>query len=237
MQRRLFTVIMAGAGVALGSFAPLNLDQALASQPGNAANPVAPNATLGAAPQGAVALSASDQAQVSQIETYLNSLTSITANFLQVAADGSTRSGKAWLQRPGKMRFEYDPPDPQLLVAGFGLLVYHDPALDQTTNIPLSATPLGILLAPKVVLSGSVTITDLQRNPGEIDLTLIRTGKAAAGSLTLVFGTGPLELRQWKVLDAQARETRVSLYDIAPSSPFPDSLFQYQGQSPIQSGG
>jgi outer membrane lipoprotein-sorting protein len=180
---------------------------------------------------------ADDKLLISQVETYLNGLTAITASFLQVAPDGSTRTGKAWLQRPGKMRFEYDPPDPQLLVAGFGLLVYNDPELNQTTNIPLSATPLGILLAPKVVLSGAVTVTNIQRNPGEVDITLIRTGKAAAGSLTLVFSTDPLELRQWQVLDAQDRETRVSLYDIAPGGPFPDSLFTYQGSSPIPSGG
>ena len=71
-----------------------------------------------------------------------------------------------------------------------------------------------------------------------IMITLIRTGQPAAGSLTLVFGTGPLELRQWKVLDAQGRQTQVSLYDVAPAGPFPDSLFQYNnGASPIQSGG
>jgi len=212
---------MAGAGIACGGFCFAGAAAANTDQP---------------AP-GGMPLSAADRALISQIETYLNGLTSLTANFLQVAADGSTRTGKAWLQRPGKMRFEYDPPDPELMVAGFGLLVYHDPALDQTTNIPLSATPLGILLAQHVVLSGDVTVTDIQQNPGEIDVTLIRTGKAAAGSLTLVFGTDPLELRQWKVLDAQDRETRVSLYDIAPGGPFPDSLFTYQGQSPIQSGG
>jgi outer membrane lipoprotein-sorting protein len=185
----------------------------------------------------AATLDAADQALILQVETYLNSLTALTANFLQVAADGSTRTGKAWLQRPGKMRFEYDQPDPQLLVAGFGLLVYHDPELGQTTNIPLSSTPLGILLANHVTLSGDVTVTNIQRNPGEVDISLIRTGKAAEGTLTLVFGTGPLELRQWVVTDAQQKQTRVSLYDIAPGGPFPDSLFTYQGQSPIQSGG
>jgi len=185
----------------------------------------------------AASLSADDQTLVTQVQTYLNGLTALTANFLQVAADGSTRTGKAWLQRPGKMRFEYDPPDPQLLVAGFGLLVYHDPQLDQTTNIPLSATPLGILLSQHVQLSGDVTVTDIAREPGEVRLTLIRTGKAAEGSLTLVFGTGPLELRQWVVTDAQQKQTRVSLYDIAPGGPFADSLFTYQGQSPITSGG
>jgi outer membrane lipoprotein-sorting protein len=182
-------------------------------------------------------LSTSDKALILQIQTYLNGLSALTANFLQVAADGSTRTGKAWLQRPGKMRFEYDSPDPQLLVAGFGILVYHDPQLDQTTNIPLSATPLGILLANHVQLSGGVTVTNVTQAPGEDRITLIRTGKANEGNLTLVFGTDPLELRQWVVTDAQQRQTRVSLYDIAPGGPFPDSLFQYQGQSPIQSGG
>jgi len=179
-----------------------------------------------------------EQAVISQAEAYLNAQTSLTANFLQVAADGSTRSGKAWLERPGKMRFAYDPPDSQLLVAGFGLLVYHDPDLDQTTNIPLGSTPLGILLAKHVVLTGDVTVTNVTLQPGEDDITLIRTGKAAEGSLTLVFGTDPLELRQWVVDDAQGRQTRVSLYDIAPAGPFPDSLFEYNtGSSPIQSGG
>jgi outer membrane lipoprotein-sorting protein len=190
-----------------------------------------------AASNAAPSLSSADQALITQVEAYLNGLSALTANFLQVAADGSTRTGKAWLQRPGKMRFEYDPPDPQLLVAGFGLLVYHDPQLDQTTNIPLSATPLGILLANHVDLSGGVTVTDIERDPGEDRITLIRTGKANEGTLTLVFGTNPLELRQWIVTDAQAKQTRVSLYDIAPGGPFPDSLFTYQGSSPIQSGG
>jgi len=180
-----------------------------------------------------------DQALISQVETYLNDQKGLTANFLQVAADGSTRTGKAWLQRPGKMRFEYDPPDKQLLVAGYGLLVYHDPQLNQTTNIPLSSTPLGILLSQHVNLdTGGVVVTNIQHQPGEDDITVIRRGKPAAGSLTLVFATDPLELRQWVVNDAQGRQTRVSLYDIVPGGPYPNSLFTYNtGTTPIPSGG
>ncbi len=170
----------------------------------------------------------SDQSAVlHNIETYLNGLTCISAQFLQVAPDGSTRTGKAWLQRPGKMRFEYDPPDPQLLVAGFGLLVYHDPDVNQTSNIPLSSTPLGILLAKNVVLSGSVTVTKIETPPGEIQVSLIRTGKAPEGTLTLVFSTDPIELRQWRVIDAQGQQTRVSLYNIKTIAPLPDTMFEY----------
>lgn len=173
-------------------------------------------------------LSAADKVLVTQIESYLNAQKGLTANFLQVDANGATRTGKAWLQRPGKMRFAYDAPDPQLLVAGFGLLVYHDPQLDQTTNIPLSATPLGILLAPHVDLeSKSVYITNINRQPGQIDISLVRRGKEAAGTLTLSFSTAPLELQAWIVTDAQGKQTSVHLYDIAPGGPFPDTLFEY----------
>lgn len=173
-------------------------------------------------------LTAADKNLISQIEAYLNAQKGLTANFLQVAADGSTRTGKAWLERPGKMRFAYDPPDPQLLVAGFGLLVYHDPQLDQTTNIPLSATPLGILLAPHVNLeSAGVYVTNIDRQPGQVNISLVRRGKEAAGTLTLSFSTDPLELRAWVVTDAQGKQTSVHLYDVAPGGPFPDSLFQY----------
>jgi outer membrane lipoprotein-sorting protein len=185
-------------------------------------------ATTVAARATPLALSADDKTLVAQIETYLNAQKGLTATFLQVDSSGATRTGKAWLQRPGKMRFAYDPPDPQLLVAGFGLLVYHDPQLDQTTNIPLGATPLGILLAPHVKLeSASVYITNINRQPGQIDLSLVRRGKEAAGTLTLSFSTDPLELQGWTVTDAQGKQTSVHLYDIAPGGPFPDSLFEY----------
>lgn len=176
-----------------------------------------------------LSLSPANRALISQIETYLNDQSGLTANFLQISNDGSTRTGKAWLERPGKMRFEYDPPDKQLLVAGFGLLVYYDPALNQTTNIPLSTTPLSILLSSKVdLLNGNVTVTNIDRQPGEIDVTLLRKDKPQAGTLTLVFSTNPLTLHQWLVKDAQGRATRVSLYDIANGGPYPDKLFQFQ---------
>ncbi|MGP8026678.1 MAG: LolA family protein [Acidocella sp.] len=133
-------------------------------------------------------LSAADQSLISQVQDYLNDQKGLAANFLQVAWDGSTRTGKAWLQRPGRMRFEYDPPDPELLVAGYGVLVYHDPALNQTTYIPLGSTPLGILLANHVDLtSADVTVTAIDREPGEYDITLVRKNKVAQGTLTLVY--------------------------------------------------
>ena len=173
------------------------------------------------------ALPAQDQADIARVETYLNSIHTLKARFEQIAPDGSPSGGTVWLQRPGKMRFQYDPPSPFLLVAGYGLLVFHDSQLGQTSNIPLGRTPLGLLLQDNLKLSGAVTVTQLERYPAQLQLTLLRTETPAEGSLTLVFADSPLALRSWIVLDAQRRETRVSLYDVQLGGSFDQSLFTY----------
>lgn len=170
---------------------------------------------------------AATEAILAKILIYLNNLKTVTARFMQVGPNGSVRTGSAIVQRPGKMRFQYDKPNPQLLIAGFGLVVYHDPELDQTSNIPLSSTPLGILLTKHITFSGPVTVAKMSTPPGEIQVTLIRSGKAEQGHITLVFSTDPIELKQWRITDAQGRITQVSLYDLKPSKPFPDKEFEY----------
>ena len=106
---------------------------------------------------------AQDRADIARVEAFLNTLRSFRARFLQVAPDGATSEGKAWLQRPGRLRFEYDPPHPDLLVAGFGSAVWFDSQLKQTTSVPLSTTPLGILLADTIRLTGEVTVTGIAK--------------------------------------------------------------------------
>jgi outer membrane lipoprotein-sorting protein len=174
-----------------------------------------------------VQLSAQDRADVARIEAYLNSLKSIKARFLQVAPDGSTSQGQAWLVRPGRMRFQYDPPSPFLLVGGNGLLVFHDSQLRQTSNIPLGSTPLGLLLQDNLTLSGDITIVSFVRQPGQIQVGLVRTRSPQDGVLTLIFADNPLALRQWTVLDPQRQETRVTLSQVEQGGRYPDSLFQF----------
>lgn len=173
----------------------------------------------------ALALTAQDRADLARIQTYLDGLRTLKARFLQVGSNGATAGGTAWLQRPGRMRFAYDPPTPLLLVANYGLVVFHDSQLNQTSNIPLSSTPLGILLADHVTLSGDVTVTAIAREPGQIQVTLVRTSSPGDGSLTLVFADSPLALKQWAVVDGQRQETRVSLFDVELGGNFDQSLF------------
>jgi outer membrane lipoprotein-sorting protein len=180
---------------------------------------------------------AQDRTDLSRIEAYLNNLHTLKAHFLQVAPDGGVSEGTAWLDRPGRMRFQYDPPAPFLLVAAYGLLVFRDTKLDQTSNVPLSQTPLGILLADKVTLSGDVTVTGLARQPGQLQVNLVRTASPSDGTLTLVFADPPLALRQWTVLDAQRKETRVTLYNVELGGSFDPELFNVAKPQPHPGNG
>jgi outer membrane lipoprotein-sorting protein len=188
---------------------------------------LAPLAAMTAQAQTRYALTAQDTADLARIQTYLNGLKTLKAQFLQLAPNGATARGTAWLDRPGRMRFQYDPPSPLLLVAGHGLVVFHDSQLNQTSNIPLGQTPLGILLRDNVSFGGDITVSGIQRQPGMIQVTIYQTARPGDGTLTLNFADNPLALRQWTVVDAQHRETRVSLYDIALGGSFDQSLFTF----------
>lgn len=181
---------------------------------------------LAAAP--APPLSAADRQVIARVAAYLNGIHTLKARFLQIAPNGNTANGTAWLQRPGEMRFQYDPPSPLLLQAGRGWLIYVDKSLPQTSAFRISDTPLGILLAPRITLSGDVTVTKVRQQPGEIDVTLVRTANPSQGSLTLIFATDPLTLRQWSVVDPQGNETRVSLFNIEIGGTFDPALFTFK---------
>jgi len=171
------------------------------------------------------ALSARDRADIARIEGYLNAMRAMRARFLQVAPDGQVTEGNAWIQRPGRMRFEYDPPSPLLLVAGGGNGLFYDKSLKQVTYFPLSSTPLGILLSENLKLSGEVTVSAVERLPGQIHLVLYRTASPGDGTLTLVFADEPLSLRQWMITDPQQRETTVSLFNVSLGGTFDQKLF------------
>jgi outer membrane lipoprotein-sorting protein len=168
---------------------------------------------------------AQDRADMARIETYLDGVHTLKAHFLQVAPNGAISEGTVWLDRPGRMRFQYNPPSPLLLVAGHGLVVFRDNQLNQTSNIPIGQTPLGILLAEHVRLQGDVTVNGTQRLPGQFQVSMYRTSSPGDGVLTLVFADNPLALRQWTVLDAQRQETRVTLYNVELGGQFDQKLF------------
>jgi outer membrane lipoprotein-sorting protein len=165
--------------------------------------------------------------ELAAAEAYLNSLTSLKARFLQIADNGAAAQGTAWIVRPGRMRFEYDPPEPMLLVANAGQFFYFDREMHQASIVPVSSTPLGLLLRDNMRFSGDVTVDGVEHSQGFIRITLHRTAAPGEGRLTLVFADNPVELRQWLVVDAQGRQTRVTLSNIEQGGRFPSLLFEF----------
>jgi outer membrane lipoprotein-sorting protein len=174
----------------------------------------------------ASALDARDQADIGRIERYLNAITTLRSKFIQRASTGNIASGTVYISRPGKMRFEYDPPAPILLVADGIFLIYVDKDLEQISHVPISSTPISVLVSENVSLTESHDIAAVARGPGTVSVTLTMKSDPEAGAVRLLFTDAPLALKQWYIRDAQGVEVRVSLLDPERGAELDSGLFQ-----------
>jgi outer membrane lipoprotein-sorting protein len=185
-----------------------------------------------AAPAAAATLSDADRADLARAEAYLNEIKTISAKFVQVAPDGSLSEGRMWLSRPGRLRFEYAPPTPILVVADGIFVAFHDMELGQVDRVPIDATPLSVLLAEKVKLSNEVTVRAVRRGPGTLRIAVFATKRPEEGEIVLVFADSPLQLRQWQVVDARGGTTTISLSQLEFNQPLVNRLFVFTEPSP-----
>lgn len=196
---------------------------------------VAPVPPSDAAPPLALTLDPSEQAAVGRIEDYLNRIETVRAQFLQASSNGELAEGELYISRPGRLRIEYQPPVPILVVADGTFLIYNDRELNQVSYIPLGSTPAGILLDERISLTGGdLTITGFTKEKGTFHVTLVRTDNPMEGSLTLVLTDAPLTLRKWAVTDAQGIVTNVSLVKAEFGVPLDPELFRFKNPKILQ---
>jgi len=160
------------------------------------------------------ALSSEDQADLDRIQAYLNGIKSVSGKFEQTNPDGSTSAGKIWLSRPGKMRFEYDPPVKMLIVCDGDFIEVADRSDDDIQFVAVKDTPAWLILRDGITLSGDVTVTHFERGPKIFRVTLVQNTDQSENALTMVFSEEPLALRQWTVTDPQRGSTSVALTDL-----------------------
>jgi len=159
-----------------------------------------------------IALTPNQTELVHKAEDALNRIHTLKARFLQAASTGEMAEGTVYLSRPGRLRVEYDPPTPVLVVANGSYFTFVDTKLKQLSYLDLDATPAGILLRKNVAFSGEdIRIKAVEESPGIAEITLISKRDPTAGSLTLVFSVRPFALQQWRVTDAQGISTAVTL--------------------------
>lgn len=172
-------------------------------------------------------LSAEDRAVLAQAQTYLQGLTSAQGNFVETGPGGQTRRGRFYLQRPGKMRFEYSDPEGLLVVSDGSNVKRYDPRLNVFRQVPLSATPLSTFLARTVRLDQGVRIDRVTRmQSGAFAITARDARRPNEGSVILAFAGSPLRLQEWTITDAQGGRTRTQLSSLTPASGLAASLFQ-----------
>jgi outer membrane lipoprotein-sorting protein len=170
-------------------------------------------------------LSAADRALVDRAVAYLEGLTEAKAKFSQTDARGRVTTGAVYLKRPGKARFDYDPPSGLLVVSDGDVVSVQDARLKTFDRYPLGATPLSLFLAKTIRLDRGVAITRVQRAADGFSITARDRKKETAGEITLTFRDEPLALQGWTVTDAQGRPTRVQLIGLERAHGLDRSLF------------
>jgi outer membrane lipoprotein-sorting protein len=181
------------------------------------------------------ALNDAQQANLAKVEQYLNGLDTIQSRFVQANPDGSFSEGTMYLERPGKLRFEYDPPDPYLIIASGDWFMYVDKVLGQPTYLPLEKTPAHFFLRPKFSFSGDLRVTSLQSSDNVIRIELVQASEPEMGQVMLIFTEKPMELRKFRVIDAQGGLTDTTLINPRFGIPLSAKLFEYK--EPVRATG
>ena len=167
-----------------------------------------------------------DVADLKRVSDYLNQLRTLQGKFSQMDDDGTESEGVFFLQRPGKLRFEYiTPPTYPTLVASGKWVTLENHQLKTVNRYPLKATPLKILLKKNVNLSKDTDIIAIDRSPGMLSVTARERAGQAQGELTMVFAAPALELRHWVVRDSNGYTTRVSLKEMRRDVELEPALF------------
>jgi len=183
------------------------------------------------------AFDANQRALADKVSAYLSSLQNLSGNFVQVGPDGSRTTGNFYLQKPGKIRFEYDDPSPIALVADGTSVIVRDRRLATQDVYPLSQTPLRYLLASKLDLLRDTNVTSISADDLYVSIT-IEEKQAVTGTsrLTLMTGVKDGKLKQWTVTDPQGYDTTVAVYNLDTAKKLDPALFKidytnYQGGS------
>jgi|SRR5579871_3182422 len=188
---------------------------------------VAPLVLMGAgvAPQHYARFTPDERADLSRVSDYLNGIRTLKGSFAQTDPNGVVEAGSFYLSKPGRMRFEYNPPDPLLIVSDGDTVAVKNNKLGTVDRYPLVDTPLDLLLGDKIDLNHNLALTGMDELSDSIVIRARSQSSHAQGDISIVFSRSPLGLRRWTVIDAQGLSTTVELKDVETGVALNDSLF------------
>ncbi len=167
-----------------------------------------------------------DPIPLADLSAYMNSVTTAETDFTQVNADGSVSLGKIYLRRPGRMRFEYAPPDASLVLTSAGTVAIFDAKSNQPPEqYPLSRTPLSLILDDKINLQTARMVTGYTQVDNATQVIAQDPNHPEYGNIALMFTANPITLRQWVITDDLGQQTTVILGGLTQGIDYPPSLF------------
>ncbi len=163
------------------------------------------------------------------LSAYLNGLATVQASFTQDNSDGTTSSGQLIIQRPGRMRLQYDPPEKSLVIVAGGTVAIFDAKSNQPPEqYPLSRTPLNLILARNIDLSTAKMVVGSAEIKGLTHVLAQDPKHPEYGTIELIFTPAPVQLAGWIVTDDMGNETTVHLSGITRVAPPPASTFSVE---------
>lgn len=167
-------------------------------------------------------------ARVKKAQDYLNNLDTARARFVQTTQNGQQLVGTFYLDRPGKLRFEYDDPVKDFVVADGIFIYFYDAEAGEQSNAPIGQTLADFILRDNLKLSGDITVREVKSAGGILQIELVQTADPDAGQLLLGFDEEPFTLKKWRVIDAQGMLTEVELFYLKTDIKHTDGLFVYK---------
>ena len=192
---------------------------------------------IGSAPVNAsreAALEPGQQKTVRQVGAYFNKLRHLQGEFVQVGPRGRISRGVFYMSKPGKLRFEYAPPNPFLVVADGTWVIVNNRRKNKAEHYPLSATPLRLVLAEKVDLLKEARIIHVANDKKILTLTMEDREQLVAGQLTVVFDADTMTLREWVIVDGQGLRTTISLKSLKDGVKADPKLFEVKMRKEIR---
>jgi outer membrane lipoprotein-sorting protein len=166
---------------------------------------------------------------VGAINTYLTGLRSAQGRFTQTNPDRSTQTGTFYLQKPGRIRFEYDKPKGAMVIADGAWVGVFDPKSNRNpTRYPLDRTPLSLLLRDRLSLAEPGLVQGATRDARGTDITVVDPRAPREGRMVMSFADDPVQLRQWVITTKTGATTRVALSNLKTGVALDRSLFNIE---------
>jgi len=190
-------------------------------------NPIIPDPRKRASGGLFTSFDAKQRAEAAKVSAYLSSLQTLVGQFVQVGPDGSRTTGDFYMQKPGKIRFEYDPPSSISIVADGQSVVVRDRKMATQDTYPLSQTPLRFLLSSRIDLMQDTKVVGISADDLYISITLEEQNPLVGTSrLMLMFGVKDNLLKQWTITDPQGYDTTVAVYNLDSTKRPDPSMFK-----------